>query len=93
MTTTLRLLLVWAALMVLLALTVAVTFVPIGNWRMAISYAIAIAKAALVLWFFMELRADGWLALLACLAAFVCIAILFLLLAADYATRHWAGGS
>ena len=48
MTTPLRLLLAWAALMVLLALTVAVTFVPIGNWRMAISYAIAIAKAALV---------------------------------------------
>ena len=88
MTAPVRMLLAWAALMVLLALTVAVTFVPIGNWRMAISYAIAVAKAALVLWFFMDLRADGGLARLAGIAGFGWIAILFLLVAADYATRH-----
>ena len=91
MSATLRLVLAWAALMLLLALTVAATFLPIGDWRMVVSFGIAAVKAALVLWFFMELRGDNGLARLAGVAAFGWIAILFLLVAADYATRHWTG--
>ena len=86
-----RLVLVWAALLALLALTVTATFLPLGEARLAVSYGIAVAKAALVLWFFIELRGDRGLARLAGLAAFAWIAILFLLVAADYLTRGWTG--
>jgi cytochrome c oxidase subunit 4 len=91
MSATLRLVLVWVGLMILLALTVTATFLPIGEVRTAISYAIAAAKTALVLWFFMELRRDAGLTRLAGLAAFAWVAILFLLVGADYLTRGWTG--
>ena len=91
MSATVRLLLVWAALMLLLAITVTATFLPLGNVRIAVSYGVAVAKAALVLWFFMELRDDDGLARLAGIAAFAWISILFVLVIADYLTRDWTG--
>jgi cytochrome c oxidase subunit 4 len=87
MSVTLRLVLVWAALLALLALTVSASFLPLGAARLAVSYGIATAKAALVLWFFMELRGDKGLTRLAGLAGFAWIALLFTLVAADYLTR------
>jgi len=89
MSPSLRLILVWAALMLLLALTVGATFLPLGHWRTVTSYGIAMAKAALVLWFFMELRSDSGLSRLAVLTGFVWIGLLFLLIVADYVTRGW----
>ncbi|WP_185999030.1 cytochrome C oxidase subunit IV family protein [Novosphingobium aerophilum] len=56
-----------------------------------IAFGIASAKAALILWFFMELRQEGGLARLAAIAGFVWLAILFTLTAADYLTRFWKG--
>lgn len=50
---------VWVALMALLALTVGATFLPLGPWRLAVGLAIAAAKAALIAWVFMELRKGG----------------------------------
>lgn len=87
MSATLRLVLVWAALLTLLALTVGATFVPLGAARLAVSYGIAAAKAALVLWFFMELRGDKGLTRVVGLAGFAWIAILFTIIIADYLTR------
>jgi cytochrome c oxidase subunit IV len=84
-----RLLLVWAALMALLALTVGAAFLPIGMAKPWVAYAIATAKAILILWFFMEMRRESGLARLAAIAGFVWLAILIMLTATDYLTRHW----
>ncbi|ETI65748.1 oxidase [Sphingobium sp. C100] len=84
-----RLLLVWAALMALLALTVGAAFLPIGMAKPWVAYAIATAKAILILWFFMEMRRESGLARLAAIAGFVWLAILIMLTATDYLTRRW----
>jgi len=84
-----RLLLVWAALMALLALTVGAAFLPIGMAKPWVAYAIATAKVMLILWFFMEMRRESGLARLATIAGFVWLAILIMLTATDYLTRHW----
>jgi cytochrome c oxidase subunit IV len=84
-----RLLLVWSALMALLALTVGAAFLPIGMAKPWVAYAIATAKVMLILWFFMEMRRESGLARLAAIAGFVWLAILIMLTATDYLTRHW----
>lgn len=82
-----RLLLIWLALMGLLALTYAAIFLPLGPVAPLVSYAIALAKTGLVLWFFMELRDEPGLARLAAGAGFVWLAFLLILLAADIGWR------
>lgn len=47
---------VYLALMLLLAATVGAAFLPLGLFHVAVSVGIAIAKAALVMLFFMHLR-------------------------------------
>jgi len=89
MSATARLVVVWLALLVLLSSTVAATFLPLGHLRSGVAYGIAAAKAGLVLWYFMELRSEEGLTRLAGLAAFGWIAILFLMVAADYLARGW----
>jgi cytochrome c oxidase subunit 4 len=85
-----RLLLAWAALLGLLAMTVGAAFLPIGGAKPWVALMIAAAKAAVILWFFMELRRDSGISRLAGIAAFLWIAMLLVLSAADYVTR---GGS
>ena len=46
----------WLALMLLLAATTASAFVPLGNFNLPVSLAIAVTKALVVLLFFMERR-------------------------------------
>lgn len=77
----------WAALLVLLALTIASSFLPIGEWRQVINFAIAIAKAALILWIFMKMREETALVRLAAIIAAVLLLVLGGLLAADYGLR------
>lgn len=92
-----RLILVWVALMILLALTCASAFVHMGVWNGAVNLGIAAVKAALVGWFFMHLgSARAAVRLCAAIAGFT-LALLFAISAADYATRvvHgalWQGG-
>jgi len=83
----LRLVLVWAALLALLALTVFMAFLPLGMFKAPVAYAIATAKALLVLWFFMEMRREGGIPRLAMAAGFVWICVLLILSAADGLTR------
>jgi cytochrome c oxidase subunit 4 len=52
------LLAVWAALMVLTVVTVAATWVDLGNLNLWIAMAIATVKATLVLLYFMHMRYD-----------------------------------
>ena len=57
--TSVRLLLtVWGALMVLTAVTVAVSYANLGNWSLYVALIVAFVKAALVALYFMHLRFD-----------------------------------
>ena len=82
-----QLILVWAALLGLLALTVAASFAPLGPLKPAIALAIAAAKAGLILWVFMHLREQGWLARLIAVAAVAWIALLVIMTHLDLFTR------
>ena len=80
----------WAALMLLLALTTASAFVPLGAWNAMINFIIAAMKALLVAAFFMHLsRASGLTRVVAVTAIFM-LALLFALSGTDYATRNVA---
>jgi cytochrome c oxidase subunit 4 len=78
---------VWLALMLLLAATVAASFATTGVVSAAVSLGIAFCKAALVLWFFMNLRAEDGLIRIAAVGAAIWLLILLLLSATDYAAR------
>ncbi|MBI1200231.1 MAG: caa(3)-type oxidase subunit IV [Phenylobacterium sp.] len=78
---------VWAALMLLLAATVAATFAPLGALKPVLNLGIAFAKASLVFWVFMHLREQPWLARLAAVAAVAWLLMLIALTQADLMTR------
>jgi cytochrome c oxidase subunit 4 len=71
-------------LLLLLAATVWATVLGLGAWA---NLAIAAAKAALVLWFFMELRSGPPLLRLFAFGAVAWLSILFGLGFADWLTR------
>ncbi|WFT83685.1 MULTISPECIES: cytochrome C oxidase subunit IV family protein [unclassified Methylobacterium] len=83
----LRNLAIWAALLGLLALTCAAAFWKLGAATAAIGFAIAAAKALLVLVFYMELREARGLVRLAALAGFLWAGVLFALTLSDVLTR------
>jgi cytochrome c oxidase subunit IV len=77
----------WAALMLLLALTTSLAFVPLGPAQLGVSLAIACTKALFVLLLFMELRASSGLVRVFACAGFFWILILIGLTSADYTHR------
>ncbi len=83
-----RLTLVWAALSALLASTIGASFLLTGPASAAVSLAIAFAKAALVFWFFMQLRTEKGLVRVFAVGAGVWLLLLFALAGLDYATRQ-----
>jgi cytochrome c oxidase subunit 4 len=77
----------WAALMLLLALTTGLAFVPLGAVQLGVALAIACTKAILVLLLFMELKAcNGLVRVFAC-AGFFWLLIMIALTSADYTHR------
>ena len=80
-------LIVWVALMALLALTVGLTFAPMGAWRLAASLGIAVAKAALVGWVFMELGKAPLMTRVVAIATLSILMVLILMSGIDAATR------
>lgn len=82
-----RLIGVWAVLMALLGLTIAIAFLPLGPAKPALGYLIAASKTALLLWFFMEMRSESGLVRLGAAAGFIWLVVLFGLSATDYLTR------
>jgi cytochrome c oxidase subunit 4 len=78
---------VWLALLVLLAITICAALAPIGPIKAYISLAIAAIKAGLIVWVFMDLRAEGGFMRLVALAALAWLAIMLTLMAADFAAR------
>ena len=87
-----RTLLVWIGLVSLLALTIGASFLPLGMALPFVSYGIAIAKTALVVWFFMEMREENGLHRLALVAGGLWALILLILMISDPLTRGWLGG-
>jgi cytochrome c oxidase subunit IV len=87
MVSTRSMILVWLALLLLLAATVAASFVAAGGVNVAVSLGIAFCKAALVFWFFMNLRAESGLIRIAALGAVTWLLLLLLLSGTDFATR------
>ncbi len=74
----------WGALVLLLAATTASAFVPLGAANLPISLAIAVAKALIVLLFFMELRGSRALVRSFAAAGFFWLLIMIVLTGADY---------
>jgi cytochrome c oxidase subunit 4 len=70
--------------MLLLAATTASAFVPLGSANIVISLGIAVAKALIVLLFFMELRASRALVRAFAAAGFFWLLIMIVLTGADY---------
>ena len=82
-----RLLLVFGALLALLAATMVVSTLGLGPLGAALSLGIATLKAVLIFWFFMQLREQGGLARLFAAAAVFWIALLLAFGSADLVTR------
>lgn len=80
-------LILWAVLVGLLALSVAVTEAPLGSAKTPISLAIAGVKAVLIALVFMRLNRASILVRLAAGAGVLFTAFLFLLTAGDYLAR------
>lgn len=83
--------LIWAALLLLLLLSLALAYVPMGVFTPTAGIAIAFAKTGLVILFFMELTKSRALIRLAAMAGVVFLAALFALTLADVLTRLGPG--
>lgn len=72
---------IWLALLVLTALTVALTRLELGGWKVPGALAIACLKAGLVIAFFMHMKYEGrllrWLLFLALLTLAIFIGVTF----------------
>ncbi|MBI4404572.1 MAG: cytochrome C oxidase subunit IV family protein [Deltaproteobacteria bacterium] len=78
---------VFAALLLLLFISVAVAQINLGLMNLAVALLIAAAKAALVIWYFMHVRVSPRLVLVAIGAAVFMLTIAFILTMTDYVTR------
>lgn len=81
---------VFIALMILTAITVAVSRVDMGAFNTPVAMAIAVLKAALVILFFMHVIHSTRLTWVVILSSFLILGILLVLFFTDYLTRPWA---
>ncbi len=79
---------IFAALIALTAVTVIVAFLDLGPFNNLIAMTIAVAKATLVVLYFMHVRYSGKLTWVFAGAGFVWLIILFVFLLNDYLTRE-----
>jgi cytochrome c oxidase subunit 4 len=79
--------LVAGALLLLLGLTVAMSFVDLGGFSFPLAIGIAAAKAILVVWFFMEVRHSGPVIHVAATAGILWLALLIFGTVSDLLTR------
>jgi cytochrome c oxidase subunit 4 len=82
-------LLVYVALMLLLALTLGTALIDLGPLNAIVNLGIASVKAYLVLMFFMHLKGDKSVTRVFASAGVFWLAILFTLTLADYVSRGW----
>ena len=80
---------VWAALLVLLGVTVGLAYLPLGPVHVVAAVTIAFAKAVLIVLFFMHVKyKDRLVAVFVCAGLFW-LGIMFALSLGDYMTRSW----
>jgi cytochrome c oxidase subunit 4 len=79
---------VFAALIALTVLTVAISFIDLGAWHTVVGLVIGAAKATLVILFFMHLLYSGRLLWIVLGAGLFWLGIMLALTLADYFTRH-----
>jgi cytochrome c oxidase subunit 4 len=82
-------LLVWAGLLILLAITFCVSFAPWGVWSTLVSFTASAAKTALIAYFYMHLKREKGMTRIFALGGVAWLMILFSLTLSDYATRGW----
>jgi cytochrome c oxidase subunit 4 len=82
-------LVVYALLMLGLAATVGVAYVPLGSVNLLVALTIAFAKATLVVLYFMHVLYSPKLTWIGIFAGMLWLAILLSLVAADYVSRDW----
>jgi cytochrome c oxidase subunit 4 len=78
---------IFAALMVLLVLTVGAAFLPLGQLNVIVALGIAIIKAALIVLFFMHFKDSDHLTWIVGVATVAWFLILIFLTLNDYASR------
>jgi len=82
-------LVIFAALMVLLVLTVVAAYTITGGWGILVAMVIATVKAALILAYFMHVRFGSKLQLLFAISAFFWLALMLGITLLDYISRGW----
>jgi cytochrome c oxidase subunit 4 len=80
---------VFATLLALTLLTVAVAFIDLGPLSVFIALAIAVCKALLVMLFFMHLRYSSHLTWIVAAAGVIWLGHFILFTMSDYLTRGW----
>lgn len=78
---------VFGVLLLLLAVTVGIAQIHLGWFNLPAAIVIATAKAALIAWYFMELRFAAISVRVYAFAAVSWLVIMFVLTASDYLTR------
>jgi cytochrome c oxidase subunit 4 len=82
-------LIVFVALMVLLLATIGGAYAPLGHFHLAVALLIAVAKALLVMLFYMHVRSAKRTTWVFSSAAFLWLGILIALSLSDYLGRGW----
>ena len=80
---------VFGTLMVLTGLTIGVAFIHLGSLNFPVALGIAIAKASLVILFFMHVKYSSRLTKMVVGMSFFFLAIMFGLTLTDYMSRGW----
>jgi cytochrome c oxidase subunit IV len=80
---------IFAALMILTMITVAISRVDLGSLNTPIALAIAVVKATLVILFFMHVIHSTRLTWVVIISSLMWLALLFVLTFADFFTRDW----
>ena len=79
----------YVGLLGLLAITAGASYLDLGPMSAIVAYGVAIAKAGLIVWIFMELRESPMLTRFAAGLGLFWLGILFVLSLSDFLTRGW----
>jgi cytochrome c oxidase subunit IV len=80
---------VFVSLLILTALTTGVAYIDMGRWNLIVALVIAVAKASLVVLFFMHLKYNKGLSRLAIVAALFWLGLMMTFSLSDELTRTW----
>ena len=80
---------IFGALIVLTFATVGVAKVDLGEWNVVVALSIAVAKATLVILYFMHIKYSKRLTQLVVAAGFLWLLLLLGLTLSDFLTRDW----